>query len=573
MRFKTVRYACIVLAILSVSNISHAQYSRLTVNPEDARRMGMEIMWRTQLTTGRYSQLQGMVQVFGKSKKLVKYVVSFQDVVEEFFEDDVDRFGRKIGVNGAKAKAESRLKRYQSIGFDTAKMEKVVEDPDVLQKLLADLNEKLKTAQGIEKGNLENQILQAEARRRRLLPEITFLMQSTTSAIQSVDGRTGKTNWVQQIGRRDLPSMPVMARDDYFAVVNGTTCYCGLLENGRVVWSRECRGAPGTQAAMTRNSIFVPMVNGIVEQFFIRNGNAPSGDISSIGQILLGATSSNSVVAWPSDRGELNVAYDTLDLKSVSYRLVPKKQIVSTACFLEPYIFATSTDGSLYCLKESSGQLAWEVPTGIPISRSPFAVNKHVYFVNDSNELTQVEIQSGIPTWSAEGINQVVAESSKRVYCLNRLNRLIVLDIKTGRYIGALTHTPVDFVYQNQMTDRLIVGNSHGLVQCLREIEQVEPIFYQKPKVAQESKATDKTTPAAQQNDGQKKNDTNPFGGGKKSDDPFGNPFGAGGGDKKSDDPFGGAGAGGGKKNDDPFGDPFGGGGDGAKKNDDPFGN
>ena len=565
---KSLTAPCIPVAVLMLLScqVVQAQLSRLAVSPADAKRMGMEVMWRTQVDVGPTGHLQSVSQVFGKTRKLVKFVVTFQDVVEEFYENDVDRFGRQIGVAGAKARAEAKLKRYQSIGFDTAKLERIVEDPESLAKLHAALKAKYQSAQGFEKGKIGSQLRGIEARRQKLLAEITFLAQSSTSLIQSIDGRTGKTHWTQQIGKRNHPSMPVVAKRNHFAVINASDVYCGLLENGRIVWQRECRGAPGSRAAMTRNSIFVPMVDGFVEQFVIRDGDAPSGDIVSIGHSLLGATSSDSVVAWPSDRGDLNVAYDTLDAKEVSFRLVPKKKIVSNAAFLEPYLFATSTDGSLYCLKESNGNMQWELPTGIPISRSPYAVGKFVYFINDVHELTQVTIDGGIPTWSRKGIEKVVCVSNKRVYCLNRQNHLVILEKATGAFSGSLTTTPVEFVYQNTMTDRLLVGTHSGLIQCLREVDQVEPVFYTKLEVAAESKAKPAGNQTQQPGGQRPANNNDPFGGGNKgNDDPFGgggdDPFGGGGGAKKNDDPFGGGG-------DDPFG-----GGGGAKKNDDPFGN
>lgn len=573
MRSILFKLAAMSVVLLTSGEFASAQLYQHMIHDADAKRLGMEIMWRTQVERGRYSELQNVTQVFGKSKKLVKFVVTFEDVIEEFYEDDVDRFGRKIGVRGAQARAEAKLKRYQSIGFDTAKLEKVVEDPDALAKLHADLSEKVKAAQGFEKGKLRNQIREVEARRKRLLPEITFLAQTSTSLLQSIDGRTGKTNWTQQIGKRNHPSMPVIAKRDHFAVINASDIYCGLLENGRVVWERECRGAPGSRAAMTQRSIFVPMVNGFVEQFSIRNGDAPTGDIVSIGHSLLGATSSDSVVAWPSDRGELNVAFDSIDLKAVSYRLVPKKEIVSNACFMAPYLFATSTDGSLYCLRESTGQLIWEVPTGIPISNSPFAVGEHVYFIDDTHTLNQVTIDGGIPTWTAPNMLKVICASSKRLYCLNRQKHVVALDLKTGSFVGALTTKPVYYAYQNPMTDRLVVGTKTGMLQCLREMDQVEPVFFQKPEVADENKAV--PVEDLGQQPGKQQGNGNPFGGAKKNNDPFGgggDPFG-GGGAKNDDDPFGGGG--GAKNDDDPFGgggDPFGGGG-AAKNDDDPFGN
>lgn len=550
MRFSLLMMLVAGLCATSAANFANGQTSEL-ISASSAKRAGMEIMWRTQVRMGATSRLQNLTQIFGKSKKLVKYVVAANGIVEEFFEDDSDRFGRKIGVAGAKARADAKVARYKSIGLD-AKIERIVEDPDALAAEIAKVEKEYATAKGFKKAQLLQQLSAMNARRARLVPEITFLAQNTTSVVQSIDGRTGKTNWVQQIGKRNHPCQPVVASGEHFSVVNASNVYCGLLSNGRIVWERECRGAPGSRSAMTRSSIFVPMVNGFVEQFSILNGNAPTGDIVSIGHSLLGATSSDTVVAWPSDRGELNVAYDTREASQVSYRLVPKKEIVSNAAFQSPYLFATSTDGSLFCLREVNGTMIWDLPTGVPIRKSPVVVGKHVYFININNVLTQVLIDGGIPTWETDGVSKILSISSKRIYGLDKLGHLIAIDLQTGRMLGKISSYPLDFAYQNTLTDRLIIGTKDGRIQCLREMDQVEPIFHSKPESAAESTAEpkqDDTTPKAQ-DPMKNNNNADPFGGG--ADDPFGGGGGGGGGGKAADDPLGGGGGGG--ADDDPFG-------------------
>lgn len=578
MRFSKTFILTAFFAAVGLQQSAFAQAHHNLVSRDDARRLGMEVMWRTQVIMGPRSEIKTVKQVFGKSKKLVKFVVTNGETVEEFFEDDVDRFGRKIGVLGAKERADARLERYKSIGFDTATVERVVEDPKQLETKLAELQTKYDAAQGFEKVKLSQEISATKARRNRLLPEITLLAQNSSTMIQSIDGRTGKTNWIQQIGKRNHPSVPIVVKRDHFAVINGSDVYCCLLENGRVLWKHVCRGAPGNRAAMTKDSIFVPMVNGFIEQFQIKDGDAPTGDIVSIGKSFLGATSSDTTVAWPSGRGELNVAYDTREAQSVSYRLVPKKKIVSNAAFLSPYMFATSTDGSIFCLRERGGRIMWDLPTGIPIRKSPVPVGKFVYFIDENATLNQVSIEDGIPMWSARNITEIVSVSNKRIYCLNKQRHLIAIDLATGGFIGALTSLPVEFVYNNTMTDRILVGTSRGILQCLREVDQIEALMHVSPEVADESKAEkQKPKQGTQQQGG---GNTNPFGGGA---DPFGggggaaDPFGGGGG---ASDPFGGGGNGGGGNGggaSDPFGsggasDPFGSGGaSGGGSSDDPF--
>src|SRR5690606_14380469 len=118
-------------------------------------------------------------------------------------------------------------------------------------------------------------------------------------------------------------------------------------------------------------------------------------------------------------------------------------------------------------------------------------------------------------------------------------------------------------VLHNQQTDRLILGTSTGLLQCLHEQKLSEPFVHEvemekirskRPAVIQKP-----ATPMDAPMDLPMAED-DPFGGGARpmaEDDPFG-----GGAPKMDDDPFGGGAA---PKADD---DPFGG---GAADDDDPF--
>jgi hypothetical protein len=158
---------------------------------------------------------------------------------------------------------------------------------------------------------------------------------------------------------------------------------------------------------------------------------------------------------------------------------------------------------------------------------------------------------------------------------------MVILDARTGGQIDSVPVGDLDLLYTNWITDRVIVGTSTGVLQCLHEVGVPYPIVHNvpDPEASKKPKVIQKTgdEPAAEE---PADAEDDPFGGGAagSDDDPFGG--GAAGGD---DDPFGGGAAGG---DDDPFGgagdapaedmpaggddDPFGGG--AAGDDDDPFG-
>jgi hypothetical protein len=114
--------------------------------------------------------------------------------------------------------------------------------------------------------------------------------------------------------------------------------------------------------------------------------------------------------------------------------------------------------------------------------------------------------------------------------------RLAILDAKTGGRIALMGSNLLDVFYSNTQTDRIIVGTSTGVLQCLRESELEWPLVHvnlaeaeqqRRPEIKQEGlEAKPEPKPAAVPAD----DEPDPFGGGAAPQpaagpgDPFGGP-------------------------------------------------
>ena len=79
----------------------------------------------------------------------------------------------------------------------------------------------------------------------------------------------------------------------------------------------------------------------------------------------------------------------------------------------------------------------------------------------------------------APGIKHFVAASPTRVYAADRLNRLAVLDGNTGRRLATLTPPEMGRWLMNTRSDRIFWLGDSGVLQCLHEIDQLEPLVYE----------------------------------------------------------------------------------------------
>jgi hypothetical protein len=153
-----------------------------------------------------------------------------------------------------------------------------------------------------------------------------------------------------------------------------------------------------------------------------------------------------------------------------------------------------------------------------------------------------VDVETGNGLWEAPHVSEFAAASQTRVYGVDDLGALVVLDGAKGTLIGryAADHPIKSLV--NDRSDRLYLISTEGVIECLRETDAKEP-FYHNPKPetkpeagaakaaeksAAKKTATDKPIPpskkdeAAAANDKPEKAEKPADFGVKDSDNPFG---------------------------------------------------
>ena len=176
-----------------------------------------------------------------------------------------------------------------------------------------------------------------------------------------------------------------------------------------------------------------------------------------------------------------------------------------------------STDGYVYCIDEQNGNLVWRFSTGEPIIRSPVVVGDFVYVVTDENNLFRLSAADGLDEWTINGVSGILSVSGTRLYCLGRVGRMVIVDSASGSKLATLPTETLDVQYLNTLTDRVIVGTSAGIIQCLHEIQNHWPVIHAPASEQPAKKATGKPAAGPAAARGAAPADANPFGA-----DPFG---------------------------------------------------
>jgi outer membrane protein assembly factor BamB len=361
--------------------------------------------------------------------------------------------------------------------------------------------------------------------------------------------------------------------DDLVGVVNGSLLYVVNRFNGKVLWKAQTDGAPGAGAALSQLRAYVPMVDGLVASYRLKTMKDPQAELMklredelseeqkeqleeerretirlqqeyippllcrswgriSVPPVVTIQTEGEELVAWPTDRGFIFVgAINRLEEEffTIRYRLETGAEIAAAPTYRPPNpddpgdhgtLYATSRDGFVHALMANDGDPLWRFSAGEPLVEPPVYLRGRVFAAVQLGGLHCLDAVTGSEQWWAPNIMQFVALSNNRVYAVDNLERLVVLNVETGARLDAIPIYGHDVRLINTETDRIYLASRKGLIQCLHEVELSQPIQHRLPPVPAkvEEAAAEEEKPAKPQPEQPAGPEGDPFRG---ADDPF----------------------------------------------------
>jgi hypothetical protein len=379
----------------------------------------------------------------------------------------------------------------------------------------------------------------------------TLFVQTDTAVVHAIDAETGRTHWAVEVGRRGHPSFAPGANDMFVAVVNGSFLYVLNRENGKLLWKTQLEGAPGAGAALSARRAYVPMVDGLVMSYLLTPLKDPVEEMgltrrqqeelspedeealekerreairlsqeyvpplacqsygrSLVQPLVTRHTPDEEYVTWPTDRGILFVGYVARleEQFTMLYQLQTESGIAAQPAYLPPnpdlsldrgLICAASRDGYVHALEEKDGDPLWRFPTAEPILEAPVAIGANIYVATQPGGMYCLNALDGTEKWWAPQVAQFIAASNDRLYVVDKLDRILVLDAASGARLDTIYFPGQDIKLVNIDTDRIYLAARTGLIQCLHEAELAEPIVHRKPiEPPTEEEAKEEETPA-----------------------------------------------------------------------------
>ncbi len=313
---------------------------------------------------------------------------------------------------------------------------------------------------------------------------------TTAGSLQAFDANTGEVVWSRRIGNPDYPSLGPVANENHVALVNGSSVYVLHRDTGLEVLNRHITSGIGGAPALSDQYVFVPQFSGRVDAIGLENPRPVPWYFTSAGRIFQNAISSPNSIVWTTDAGHLYVADPHAE--GVRFRFESATPIVAPPTLHSGKIFTASKGGYTYALDEISGRQLWRYASGAPITKSPVVLGDTLFVASNEPALHSLNAKDGQPKWIARGVAEFVSASEGRVYGLDRLGNLIVLDREHG-VVRSRARTNGEYhAVLNEQTDRLYLVSKDGLLQCFHEIGTEEPYQHDpkvvKPQAAQEEK-------------------------------------------------------------------------------------
>lgn len=215
-------------------------------------------------------------------------------------------------------------------------------------------------------------------------------------------------------------------------------------------------------------------------------------------------------ISWTTSRGYLFTGKIIEDHFTSVYRLSTGGPMSTEPTYLPPdgddptqsgILFGASEDGFVYAVKETTGDLIWRFSAADPISQRAVVIGKRIYAPTETAGMYCLNAENSEQIWWQAGLRRFLVASKERLYTMDQMGRVAILHAQTGARLDAFDLPSQAMCLTNDTTDRLYVYSPSGLVQCLREVDQVKPLEHRPPRrpapVAEENAAPKGAAPAA----------------------------------------------------------------------------
>jgi outer membrane protein assembly factor BamB len=301
-------------------------------------------------------------------------------------------------------------------------------------------------------------------------------LQTSASRIHVLDSETGKLLWSAQLGR-PVPGLfgSAINANSVFAV-NGPHLYRLNREDGSQFWSTRIPQVPGAAPAADEEHVIVTTREGRV-YLFDANTKEVLWYYQTNAEISMPATLLDEKIACASQDGKLYIFQP--GSRNPIHRYATGKPISAPMAAWGRTILLPSQDFFVYAVDVRTGDTMWRYSSGSEIRRKLTVIDNDVFVTPEDSGMHVLDAENGADRkWWHPRARDFVAATKNRVYAADKYGQLLTLDRATGRQISVWDTHQFDFRVHNDSTDRILLVTKSGMVVCLHEKENKEPLAH-----------------------------------------------------------------------------------------------
>ena len=319
-----------------------------------------------------------------------------------------------------------------------------------------------------------------------------ILVVTDEAQLHILDPETGLRQWSFQVGDKRFVAQSAAANDNCVAVANNIRLFLLDRATGNLLFNPLLTGTPASGPVLTQRHVIVPLVTGQLEAYptdqDFKDQLSPQY-LPSAGRLMGKPIAVDNGLVWSGDNSLLNAHQFGLDGPQFN-ATIPGGVSSGPALFGLQAMVGTET-GYVMAFDTRHGDESWRFAAGSVVRHRPIIVNNVAYVLPEDGGMFAVKPETGDTLWYTDDAVQFVAASPQRIYVIDKLKQLGILDAKTGARVDTLRLPPTVKALTNEHTDRILLYTDNGFLQSLHEPQLTQPRVYKLPKVDLHKKSAD----------------------------------------------------------------------------------
>lgn len=326
--------------------------------------------------------------------------------------------------------------------------------------------------------------------------------QTNSGMLHVFDAESGRLHWSIDLGYDLEEALPASANSFAVFATNAETLHAIDRNTGRRLWKTDLEFLPSSTTSCDEERVMVGLRSGDVVAFSLKETDEKGNQSLRLAPFKLWNWRTNGavhtrpltaerVVILGSSDGKVYVAY--AEERTMLYRIATGGAIGrGFGTYGTRTLIIPSADQDLYAFDLLTAKGLWKYASGAPIEQAPIVVGEQVFMINKAGRLTNLDPKTGSPRWSTSTHDaELLALGKSRIYLSSENRDLYIVDRETGATIADPVATyqragvdlrGLDLRFTNRESDRMYFGTRSGLILCIREIAQTQPLTFHDPK-------------------------------------------------------------------------------------------